>query len=40
MINYEISNKHILLFSGFGGNNIAKFIDIQTTANALIVKMK
>ena len=38
--NYQILNKQILLFICFGGNDIAKFIDIQTIANTLILKLK
>ena len=38
--NYQILNKQTLHFTGFGGNDIAKFIDIQTIANTLILKLK
>ena len=29
ILNYQILNKQIVLYSGFGGNKIAKFIDIR-----------
>ena len=40
VFNYQILNKQILLFTGFGGNNIAKCINIQIIVNTLILKLE
>ena len=39
ILNYQILNKKKLFFTDSDGHNITKFIDIQMTANALLLKL-